>query len=230
MPKKLSPSMQDYLETILDLSATEDEVRITDIANRLNISKASTNQAIGGLVKRGMVTHPHYGPVTLTEKGRLEAEKIRYRHDVLKKLLTDVMKVDPEVAERDACLMEHTISQETLTKLVSFMESYTAGKEETEMAEKAGSTASIEITENAESTESTYTKLSDLMVGTKGIIRKIVSGGSIKKRILEMGLTVGTTVEVKGVAPMGDPIDVLVKGYHLSLRKKEASLVLVEVI
>lgn len=212
MPKKLSPSMQDYLETILDLSAEDEEVRITDIANRLNISKASTNQAIGGLVKRGMVTHRHYGPVALTEKGRSEAEKIRYRHDVLKKLLTDVMKVDPEVAERDACLMEHTISQETLTKMVSFMESYTAGKEETEMPENA------------------YTRLSDLMVGTKAIIKKIVSSGSLKKRILEMGLTVGTTVEVKGVAPMGDPIDVLVKGYHLSLRKKEASLVLVEVV
>lgn len=212
MPKKLSPSMQDYLETILDLSSTDDEVRITDIANRLNISKASTNQAIGGLVKRGMVTHRHYGPVTLTEMGRSEAEKIRYRHDVLKKLLIDVMKVDPEVAEQDACLMEHTISQETLTKLVSFMETYAGGREETEMPEK------------------TYTRLSDLMVGTKAIIKKIVSSGSIKKRILEMGLTVGTTVEVKGVAPMGDPIDVLVKGYHLSLRKKEASLVLVEVV
>jgi len=204
--------MQDYLETILDLSAEDEEVRITDIAKRLNISKASTNQAIGGLVKRGMVTHRHYGPVSLTEKGRSEAEKIRYRHDVLKKLLTDVMKVDPEVAERDACLMEHTISQETLTKLVSFMESYSAEKEEADM------------------TENTYTKLSDLMVGTKAIIKKIVSSGSIKKRILEMGLTVGTTVEVKGVAPMGDPINVLVKGYNLSLRKKEASLVLVEVV
>lgn len=210
MAKKLSPSMQDYLEAILDLSSTDDEVRITDIANRLSLSKASTNQAIGGLVERGMVTHRHYGPVALTESGREEARKIRYRHDVLKSFLTNALGVESKIAEQDACLMEHTISQETLTRLVEFMEKHTCDKEGIEMPVM------------------TDIRLSNLPVGGKAIVKKIDSTGSIKKRILEMGLTVGTVVEIKGTAPMGDPIDVGVKGYHLSLRKKEASLVLVD--
>lgn len=71
-------------------------------------------------------------------------------------------------------------------------------------------------------------KLCDLPIGGQGNVLHIAARGQIKKRILEMGLTTGTAVEVKGIAPMGDPMDLLVKGYHLSLRKKEAELVEVE--
>ncbi len=75
---------------------------------------------------------------------------------------------------------------------------------------------------------STINKLSDLPVGIKGKVTRIDAKGHVKKRILEMGLTTGSEVEVKGIAPFGDPMNLLVKGYHLSLRKKEADLVLVE--
>jgi len=73
----------------------------------------------------------------------------------------------------------------------------------------------------------TNMKLSELPVGKKGNIIRITASGHLKKRILEMGLTNGTEIQVKGVAPLGDPIDILVKGYHLSLRKNEAALILI---
>jgi len=210
MNEKLSSSMQDYLEAILELSSQNEEVRITDIAERLCLTKASANQATQALVKRGLVTHRHYGPVVLTESGREEAEKVRYRHDILRNFLVDTLGVDPKVAEQDACLMEHTISQETLKRLVQFMERNDNKKDGVKMPVL------------------TDVKLSDLSVGSRAVVKRISSSGSVKKRILEMGLTVGTMLEVKGIAPMGDPIDILVKGYHLTLRKKEAALVLVQ--
>ena len=71
-------------------------------------------------------------------------------------------------------------------------------------------------------------KLSDLQVGEAGEIVKVGAAGEIKKRLLEMGVIKGARVEVERFAPLGDPIDVIVRGYQLSLRLREAECVEVE--
>lgn len=72
--------------------------------------------------------------------------------------------------------------------------------------------------------------LDKLKVGQKATIKKFKGENTAKKAILEMGVIPGETIEVVRVAPLGDPIDFLIKGYQLSFRKKNASLILVEVI
>lgn len=68
--------------------------------------------------------------------------------------------------------------------------------------------------------------LRDLKPGEKGTVHHILSSSpSVRRRLLEMGLTVGTTVEVMRFAPMGDPIEISVRGYRLSLRREEAASV-----
>jgi Fe2+ transport system protein FeoA len=67
------------------------------------------------------------------------------------------------------------------------------------------------------------TTLSELKPGEKGQIVKVGGASAIRRRIADMGVTTGSLVEVIRVAPMGDPIDVKIKGYHLSLRKEEAA-------
>lgn len=64
----------------------------------------------------------------------------------------------------------------------------------------------------------------------KGKIVSIKGSGDVFRRLLEMGVTKGEVIEVVKVAPLGDPIDVKVRGYNLSLRKEEAAMILVEVI
>jgi len=64
--------------------------------------------------------------------------------------------------------------------------------------------------------------------GQKGRIVKILGAGPIQRRILDMGLVKGAEIEVERVAPLGDPLEVKVKGYHLSLRKDEAANIFVE--
>ncbi len=71
--------------------------------------------------------------------------------------------------------------------------------------------------------------LSELKRGEKGKIVKIGGGGRVHRRLLDMGVVTGTEVEMERVAPLGDPIEVKIKGYHLSLRKEEASNLHVEV-
>ncbi len=75
----------------------------------------------------------------------------------------------------------------------------------------------------------THIPLSKLPVGKSGVIVKVTAEGPVKRRILDMGLVKGETINVKKVAPLGDPVEFVVKGYHLSLRKSEASQILVAV-
>jgi Fe2+ transport system protein FeoA len=70
--------------------------------------------------------------------------------------------------------------------------------------------------------------LSELRPKGKGKIRRIEGEGKLKRRLLDMGVIPGNTVEIVKLAPLGDPVDVLIKGYHLSLRKDEAQHIVVE--
>lgn len=70
--------------------------------------------------------------------------------------------------------------------------------------------------------------LSNLKVKESAKIKQIIGAGSLKRKFLDMGIIAGTPVEVVKVAPFGDPIDIKIKGYHLSLRKEEANLIVIE--
>jgi Fe2+ transport system protein FeoA len=72
--------------------------------------------------------------------------------------------------------------------------------------------------------------LSDLRVGQKGAINKINFKGATRQRLMAMGLVKGEIILVKRVAPLGDPIDFIIKGYELSLRKTEAREILVTLV
>lgn len=69
--------------------------------------------------------------------------------------------------------------------------------------------------------------LSQLKVGQSGVIVKINVKGTARQRLMAMGLVTGETINVERVAPLGDPIDFVIKDYHLSLRKAEAGEILV---
>lgn len=70
--------------------------------------------------------------------------------------------------------------------------------------------------------------LSDLLPGEKGIVKKVTGSSMIKRRIVDMGVVAGTVIEVQKFAPLGDPMEIKVKGFNLSLRKNEAELIELE--
>ncbi|HOP86640.1 MAG TPA: ferrous iron transport protein A [Syntrophorhabdaceae bacterium] len=70
--------------------------------------------------------------------------------------------------------------------------------------------------------------LEGLKPGEKGKVIKVEGDKNLKRRLLDMGVVPGVEIKLEKVAPLGDPIDILVKGYHLSLRKKEARIILLE--
>ena len=119
---RISPSLEDYLEAVMELAGADEGARTTDVATRLGVSKASVNQAMGLLVDHGLISREKYGPVYLTEDGRTAAQAVCRRHRAIKSFLISVLGVDESVAERDACQIEHVVSKETMEGLMDFME------------------------------------------------------------------------------------------------------------
>lgn len=112
--EKVSMSHEDYLEAILMLGGTtERSVRSVDIANKIGVSKASVSKALSSLRDNGLVNQQYYGDVTLTKEGYDYASKVLGRHNLLISFLTKAIGISPEVAEEEACKMEHAISDES---------------------------------------------------------------------------------------------------------------------
>ena len=109
-------SAENYLETILILSKTKDVVRSIDIATELDFSKPSVSVAMKNLRTNGFIEMDHNGHITLLPEGREIAEKMYERHTTLTDWLV-TLGVSPDTAARDACRMEHILSEESYNAL-----------------------------------------------------------------------------------------------------------------
>lgn len=114
---KLSNAMEDYLREIYLLTVDGQEVRVTDIALVLGISKPSVNKAVNTLKEQGYILHEHYGRIELTDEGRIVAEDLLETNKVVRKFLEEVLGVNAETAGIEAHQMEHILSKGTRKKL-----------------------------------------------------------------------------------------------------------------
>ncbi len=115
--EKMSKSHEDYLEAIVMLGGTtEVSVRSVDIAKQMGVSKASVNKAVTALKEKKLAEQPYYGDVTLTQEGYDYATSVYDRHQLLFTFLSKELGIPEEVAEEEACLMEHAISDDSFEK------------------------------------------------------------------------------------------------------------------
>lgn len=119
--KKVTPSIQDYLKTLLELSGNGEPVHSFQVAQAINVSRASVSRAMNVLVSLGYIVKQKYGTIMLTDLGKITAETIKKRNNLITVFLKDVLNVDADIAETDACRMEHTISEQTACKLEQYM-------------------------------------------------------------------------------------------------------------
>lgn len=228
---ELTQSLEDYLEAILIEASKKPVVRIKDIGRRLKVATASVVGAIKNLQNKGLVVHKRYGYIELTQKGKELAREVYERRKVLYKFFTEVLGISPKTAEKDACGIEHYISKEGFKKLLAFIQFATecpegeplwlsnfhyylkTGKRPKQCIEHGGNMEKL---------------LSDVKPKQKVKILRITGKGVIKRKLLDMGVMPGEEIEVIRVAPLGDPIEIRVKGYNLSLRKIEAEGIVVE--
>lgn len=120
--KKLSASSEDYLEAIYNLTCQHKVARSRDIAQSLNVSRASVTGALKLLCEKGLVDYEPYGFITLTEKGQKEARGVVDRHNIIESFFVNVLGVDKQAAKQAACKAEHALGPGVVAKLLSFTE------------------------------------------------------------------------------------------------------------
>ncbi|MBR2993216.1 MAG: metal-dependent transcriptional regulator [Clostridiales bacterium] len=116
-------SAEDYLESMVILKEKNGYIRSVDIAEYLGVTKPSVSNAMKRLREENYIEMNRSGFITLTEKGMEIADKIYTRHKKLTDFFT-ALGVDPQVAEDDACKIEHDISDETFDAICSHIDKF----------------------------------------------------------------------------------------------------------
>lgn len=117
----MQESGEMYLETILVLKTKNEYVRSIDVAKQLGFSKPSVSRGIGILKSDGYIIVNDKGYITLTEKGKEKANLIYEKHQLLTRFLIETAEVSREIAEDNACKIEHIISDEVFAGIKKFL-------------------------------------------------------------------------------------------------------------
>ncbi len=115
-----SAVQEDYLEAIVALEQEQGRVRVRDLSERLAVHKSTVTAALKVLTDKGFITYEPYGRIAMTSVGRATAERVLQRHRLLKSFLRDILLVELDVAEENACRMEHVIDAGVLDRLELF--------------------------------------------------------------------------------------------------------------
>ncbi|WP_456324931.1 metal-dependent transcriptional regulator [Desulfonauticus submarinus] len=120
--KQLTPSLEDYLETIFHLENTYSSAQAKDIASNLGVKRASVTGALRTLAAKGLINYEPYSKITLTPEGFRQATRIVHRHKVLAEFLENFLCLNRKQAEENACRLEHHIDDLTLERLIDFID------------------------------------------------------------------------------------------------------------
>lgn len=121
-PKPLTPTMENYLEAIYNLDNEKRVVRVKDIAKRLGVKMPTVTNMLKTLNDRGLVNYERYEYLELTDKGEDVGKEIDRRHHIFRDFLTNILGIDFDRADEEACSMEHAVGPTTMDRLVAFME------------------------------------------------------------------------------------------------------------
>lgn len=118
---KLTGSQEEYLKTIYILEKNIGKIRVTDIAEKLKITKPSVNRAIKHLRDINLIEYEVYGDINLTYQGEELAKEIIKKHDIIKMFLVDILGIEDKDAEEEAKSMKHAMSPDTTKKLEKYI-------------------------------------------------------------------------------------------------------------
>ena len=111
---------EQYIETIDDVQRRKGYAKVVDVAQALDVGLPTVTEMFQKLSEAGLINYEKYSGVTLTAEGQAMADGLHEKHETLKEFLT-ILGVPVEVADGDACAMEHNVSAETVDRLTSFV-------------------------------------------------------------------------------------------------------------
>lgn len=121
MERELTRSLEDYMRAIYVLSKRNKVVRVKNIAEMLKVKPSSVTFALKKLLKMGLIDYEKRGYVDLTEKGLRVASRLSNRYRSIEHFLENILGLSREIAEIDACNMEHYLHDETIERIEAFV-------------------------------------------------------------------------------------------------------------
>jgi len=227
-----SDSVEEYLEAIYSFNERGEVARNTELAKKLRVAPPSVTQMVKKLADDGLVDYTPYKGAQLTGRGMAQAQKVVRRHRLIERLLHDFVGMDREKVHEEACRMEHSLSDEAALALCRALDNPgTCPDDEKPIPPCPLDVSDCEECERAreEGADKLLTELSNLKPGERGRVNFVRGGTKACQRLLDMGLTRGTEVEVVNAAPFDGPIEVRVRGTSLALGRGLAKKVFVDV-
>ena len=117
----ISKSNEEYLKTMYILKKQQGNIRVTDIAKKMNCTKPSVNKALNNLKENKLIEYETYGPIELTLAGEELAKKILEAYDIVYIFLRDVLELEETIAKEDAERMKSAITDDTINSLAKYV-------------------------------------------------------------------------------------------------------------
>lgn len=242
-PSDLTSAMEDYLEAIYHLEQERRIARVRDIANRLGVKMSSVSSALKILGSRGLISYDPHQYITLTDRGIKTAKEIVRKHEVLKRFLFRVIQVEENVAEDNACRIEHHLDPVVIDKLIRFVEFIEmCPVDQTRWLEKRAETCDdcqpcLEEAQQKLHCRAMAQKaaledgmtLAEVVPGSQVMVESLKGTAKLKKMLGRDGLDAGAIVQVERKDDSGT-LHINIKGYHISLSKGDASKICVKPI
>jgi DtxR family transcriptional regulator, Mn-dependent transcriptional regulator len=232
----MSASTEEYLEALYTLSQKSQSVSTSAVAKRLNIAPASATEMLKKLALSGYVDYQPYQGVTLTPKGFEIAEKMTRKHRLLERFLHDILKIGKDKVHKEACAMEHALSEETERALCQTLKAPDKCPDDEQLIPPCNlkfSTCdecqkSEEDLEKIGKRNQNVVSLSTLKKNQESKIAFIRGDKKVLHRLQDMGLTPGASIKISRIAPLNGPVEIAVRGCRLALGDEIVSNVFVE--
>ena len=117
----LTSSLEDYLEIICNYADSQKQVRAIDISRELNVSRASTTEALKKLANRGLINYGRYDTISLTNSGKEIAQNIVSKHKILQSFFEKILDLEENEASYNACKIEHVITDNAFRKISEYV-------------------------------------------------------------------------------------------------------------
>lgn len=234
----MSSPLEDYLETIYLLVQEHGFARVKDIAQARDVKAATVSIALRKLAEGNFLRYERREYIGLTTKGEEAARRIITRHRLLTRFFQEVLKMSSHAAGKQACAMEHTLTDEAMDRMVRFFEFLGNCPLVIEIFHHCfiGTNAENEVLCNTAIEKCAKCPLknkvksmsiADLKQGQRAIVIQINATGTIRQRLLDMGILPDTVIELERTAIGGDPLWIRCQGTRLALRRSEAANILV---
>ena len=232
----MSTSTEEYLEALYTLTQDDKTAGTSEISKRLNISPASVTEMLRKLSDNGYVKYSPYQGVKLTPKGFEIAEKMTRKHRLLERFLHDVLKIGNDRVHKEACEMEHALSDETERAICQNLKSPAKCPDDEKVIPPCDlSFSSCDECrkwggnlEEVRGRTGNMVSVSALKEKQEGKVAFIRGDNKVLRRLLDLGLTPGTNIKVSRVAPLKGPVEITVRGSKLALGDEIACNVFVD--